>query len=95
MELDAPTIALLAGLFGLLIAYIQSRVQMFEDLDSTKKQQFNAVITVVIPFLVSIGITQGTAIEIGNVLMVMAPALAFLGSQFGHQLDRILQRLGR
>ena len=94
IELLPQNTVILAAVLGVLISYIEERIGVFQRLSPRAKQTVNTIVAGIVPLLVSVGVNQTAADQVGWVLLLVAPAVVYLGSQGGHQLDRILQSYG-
>lgn len=87
-------------IWGVFAAFLQERFGKFQDLSPKTKQLINAVLTVVIPAAAAYlapywrpEFGDPTKVLTGGVIVLM-PMIAWLASQVGHQIDRLLQKYG-
>jgi hypothetical protein len=92
-----PLSALILALWGIVVAFVQERFGVFDDLSPRTKQLVNAVLAFIVPGLV-IYLTPYWKPEFGDanaVVMaafyILAPAAVWVVGQLAHQVDRLLQ----
>jgi hypothetical protein len=87
-------------IWGMLVAFLEERFGVFQDLSPRAKQLVNAALAYVVPVIVGF-LTPIWRPELGDanevvtaVIILLVPAIAWLASQLGHQTDRLLQNAG-
>ena len=91
---------LVFGVVGILIAYVQERFGVYQDLSAGVKQIVNGILALVLPILVawsagwwqpSFGDATGVWTQVAYLLV---PAVVWIVTQVAHQFDRLLQKYG-
>ena len=89
------------AVWGFFVAFIQERFGKFNDLPANVKQLINAVLAFIVPAVV-VYLQPYWLPEFGNInevvtggLLLFVPVVAWLASQIGHQIDRLLQKYDR
>lgn len=88
------------ALWGLFVSFVQERYGKFQDLPANVKQLVNALLTFIVPAVVTV-VAPYWKPELGDVnevvtsgIILLVPVVAWLASQVGHQVDRVLQKYG-
>lgn len=86
-------IAFITTVYGTAVSFIQERFGVYETLPANIKQLINAILNIVVPYVV-VFVSGVWKPEFGNleevvtsVFLLLAPVLAWVVSQVAHSLD--------
>ncbi len=81
-------------LLGVFLSYVKERFGSFQNLSPERKKLVTLILTVVLPVRGSGTRNFENLQGLQGVITFIVPAIVYVGSQWGHQIDRILQKWG-
>jgi len=100
-QLLVTILAIITFAYGAGTSYLQERFGGYDKLPPNIKQLINSIINLVIPYL-AVFFQPYWRLEFGDLsqaltslLLLVAPIAVWLFSQFGHQVDKALAKVGQ